>query len=93
MDVPVAPPRRSLVSLLDKTSESDQTPEPTAPELGDGPTYDELKERLEIVEKMNRDWVAYNENREIFVQQLTAQNHETTHQLRLAVEEIQKLQV
>merc|ERR1712227_1171742 len=41
---------------------------------------------------MNRDWVAYNENREIFVQQLTAQNHETTHQLRLAVEEIQKLQ-
>merc|ERR1711937_183123 len=92
VDVPVAPPRRSLVSLVDKTSESDQRPEPTAPELGDGPTYDELKERLEIVEKMNRDWVAYNENREIFVQQLTAQNHETTHQLRLAVEEIQKLQ-
>merc|ERR1711973_523738 len=54
VDVPVAPPRRSLVSLIDKTSESDQTPEPTAPELGDGPTYDELKERLEIVEKMDQ---------------------------------------
>ena len=71
----------------------DQIPLPTAPELGEGPSYEDLKERLEIVEQMNRDWVAYNENREIFVQQLTAQNHETTHQLRLAVEEVQKLQV
>jgi len=92
VDVPVPPPRRSLVSLLDKRSELDQIPLPTAPELGEGPSYEDLKERLEIVEQMNRDWVAYNENREIFVQQLTAQNHETTHQLRLAVEEVQKLQ-
>lgn len=42
---------------------------------------------------MNKDWVIYNDNREIFVHQLTAKHHETTNQLRRAMEEIQRLQV
>jgi len=54
---------------------------------------DGLARRLAEVEQMNKDWVVYNENREIFVQQLTAKHHETTNQFRRAAEEIQRLQV
>ena len=40
---------------------------------------------------MNRDWVAYNDQREIFVQELTAKYHSTTNELSNAVASIETL--
>ena len=54
-------------------------------------TREELIERLVQIENMNRDWVAYNDQREIFVQELTAKYHSTTNELSNAVASIETL--
>jgi hypothetical protein len=54
-------------------------------------TQEELISRLVQIENMNRDWVAYNDQREVFVQELTAKHHSTANELSNAVAEIQSL--
>merc|ERR1712130_340564 len=85
LDVPVPPPRRSVAT-------NDNNPYPSAPEISETSSTDELLTRLASVEQMNKDWLIYNETREQFVQQLTAKHHETINQLRRAMEEIHRMQ-
>merc|ERR1712130_569509 len=85
LDVPVPPPRRSVAT-------NDNNPYPSAPEISETSSTDELLTRLASVEQMNKDWLIYNETREQFVQQVTAKHHETINQLRRAMEEIHRMQ-
>ncbi|CAG5086621.1 Oidioi.mRNA.OKI2018_I69.PAR.g11286.t1.cds [Oikopleura dioica] len=93
-NVPTPAPRQSKLSITDE----DRTLEPTAPadsrtSFNDHAnlTKEELIERLVQIENMNRDWVAYNDQREIFVQELTAKYHSTTNELSNAVASIETL--
>lgn len=93
-NMPTPAPRQSKLSICSE----DRTLEPTAPvdsrtSFGDHDnlTREELISRLAQIENMNRDWVAYNDQREVFVQELTAKHHSTANELSNAVAEIQSL--
>lgn len=94
-DRPVAAPRRSLLTLPGQPSEDSLLPSaPVDSRASIDETNDSdesLADRLAKVEAMNRDWLAYNDQREIFVQEITSRHHETTNQLRQALEEVESL--
>jgi len=83
VEMPIPTPRSRTTSNASAPSKLSPPPRPPKPVLNGK----NLEKRLAQVEKLNRDWQVYNEEREAHVTELTRRYHELSNTLRQANEE------